>query len=325
MNELQLLALVAGVSALAGLNLYLTVFATGLAVRFSWITLPEPVQALDILGHPAVLAAAGAMVLVEFIADKVPWVDSVWDAIHTLIRPLGAAWLSAGLASQSDPALTVIAALIGGGVALTTHTGKAGVRLAANTSPEPLSNSVLSLLEDAIVLAGLWFIAVYPWVAAGIALAFILVALWVIPWIWRFFAMHLQLLGESLFGPGSAAPPANALPLHWRERLERELQPGEALLQTLPAFALSGRGIPTFARGAVVQVGERVGWIDSRRALLLHATDLETHLHPRLWLDEVSWFSPREKCGLRVRVRKGSGSQLRHWTASTEPSARITG
>lgn len=204
MNTLELLALVAGLSALAGINLYLTVFAAGLAVRFHWIELPEALAALEVLGHPAVLATAGFMVIVEFIADKIPWLDTLWDGLHTLVRPLGAAVLSAGLAAPQDPALAVVAALLGGGVALTTHTGKAGLRLAANTSPEPVSNSLLSLLEDAVVLVGLWLIAVHPWVAAGLAVVALLIAAWVVPWAIRCLRMHARLLTMWLAGPHGA-------------------------------------------------------------------------------------------------------------------------
>lgn len=318
MNSLELLALAAGLSALAGLNLYLTVFASGLVLRLQWFELTEPLAALDILAHPAVLTAAGVMVVVEFIADKIPWFDSLWDGLHTLIRPLGAAWLSAGLAADQDPALTVIAALVGGGAALTTHTGKAGVRLAANTSPEPVSNSLLSLLEDALVLGGLWLIALYPWVAAGLALTAVLVAAWVVPWAFRCLRMHAGLLRLWLAGPYGAE--SASVPLAWRQRLDEAARRPAPLLRSEPAYALSARGVPAFSSGAAVLLEGHIGWTGARRALLLPAEGLEVHVEQRLWFDEVGWFSPTERRGFSVRVRCGRGEALARWTAAPPPA-----
>jgi len=317
MNTLELLALAAGVSALAGLNLYLTVFAAGLAVRLQWVELPQALAALQILGHPAVLTAAGVMVLVEFIADKVPWFDSLWDGLHTLIRPLGAAWLSAGMAAQADPALAVIAALLGGSVALTTHTGKAGVRLAANTSPEPVSNSLLSLIEDGIVLGGLWLIVAYPWVAAALAAAAVLAAAWVVPWAVRCLRMHAGLLRLWFAGPHGAE--SASLPLSWRQRLDVAAGGPSPLLRAEPAYIVSARGVPAFSSGAAVAVEGRLGWTGARRALLLPAGDLEIHVQQRLWFDEISWFSPSLRQGLCLRVRRGRGEAVARWTATARP------
>jgi hypothetical protein len=314
-NTPELLALVAGVSALAGLNLYLTVFATGLVLRLQWFELPEPFAALDILAHPAVLTVAGVMVVVEFIADKIPWFDSLWDGLHTLIRPLGAAGLSAGLATDQDPAVAVIAALVGGGAALTTHTGKAGLRLAVNTSPEPVSNSLLSLLEDALVLLGLWLIAVQPWVAAGLALAAVLLAFWVVLWALRYLRMHAGLLGLWFSGPSGAE--SASLPLAWRQRLDETLAQPFPLLRSEPAYALRVRGVPAFSPGAAVRLDDRIGWTNARRAVLLPVEGLEVHVRRRLWFDEVSWFSPAERWGLSIRVRRGRGETLARWTAPT--------
>lgn len=320
MNELELLALVAGVSALAGLNLYLTVFATGLAVRMGWLPLPEPLQLLEILGHPAVLAAAGAMVLVEFVADKVPWVDSLWDGLHTLIRPLGAAWLSAGMASGQDPALGVVAALVGGGVALTTHTGKAGLRLAANTSPEPFSNTLLSLIEDAVVLAGLWLIAVHPWVAAGLVVVLVAFLAWLVPVVFRCLRMNATLIAWTVAG----VPPADrGLPLSWREALDRALGATAPLEDAEPAFVLSGKGLRGQVEGAAVRAEGRIGWTGPGRALLLPGDGLEVHVKPGLWCEEVSWFCPTQRQGLRVRVARGRGARLRGWALMARAPAAV--
>jgi len=311
MNELHLLALALGVSALAGLNLYLTVLLSGMAMRWHWISLPPELASLEVLSHPAVIGVAGVLFLVEFVADKVPWVDTLWDAVHTVIRPLGAAWLSFGLVGSQDPAFAVVAALLGGGVALTTHTGKAGVRLLANASPEPLSNSVLSVTEDLVVIGGLYLIYRFPWVAAGVALALVLAVVWLVPKVVRVLVMHARLLKRTLLGVSSPMPPA--LPLAWRESLDKESREGETLDGAEPAFALAVRGVPAGREGAVVLAGRRFGWADGRRVVLFPRDGIETHLKKKGWFEEVSWFSPAERRGFCVRVPRGRGECLLRW------------
>src|ERR671930_2494781 len=137
----------------AGLRAYAVVFAGGLAGAMGWVELPGH---LEVLQHPVVLAASGFMTLVEFGADNLPWLDSIWDAVHSFIRiPAGAA-LAALVFGDSDSAVTVAAAILGGTLSAAVHTAKAGARAAANLSPEPFSNWGLSLAEDALVPVGLW-------------------------------------------------------------------------------------------------------------------------------------------------------------------------
>ena len=155
MERLDVLSVALGLAALAGVNLYLTVFATGLAIHFHWITLAPQYQSLEILGNPWIISIAGVLYLLEFFADKIPWVDSIWDAVHTVIRPIGGALLAIQVLGHPSPAFTVIVALLAGGTSLIAHTAKAATRLASNTSPEPFTNIGLSLGEDAAVLGGL--------------------------------------------------------------------------------------------------------------------------------------------------------------------------
>src|SRR4029077_13606883 len=124
MNRLDLLAAALGLAALAGINLYLTVFATGLAIHFHWITLAPAYQSLEILGDPVLITIAGLLYLVEFFADKIPWVDSAWDAVHTVIRPIGGALLAIQVLGHPSPTFSVIVALLAGGTSLITHTAK---------------------------------------------------------------------------------------------------------------------------------------------------------------------------------------------------------
>jgi hypothetical protein len=155
----QLLALAAALGWASGVRLYLAVFLVGAAGYMGWIDLP---QGLRVLQHPGVLAASGLMAFTEFFADKIPLVDTVWDMVHTLIRiPAGAA-LAAGVLGADSQAMGWIAALLGGGLAATSHTAKLTTRAAVNTSPEPFSNIGVSLLEDGFVVFMLWLSATHP-------------------------------------------------------------------------------------------------------------------------------------------------------------------
>src|SRR5437899_12361481 len=169
-DRLNLLSVALGLACLAGLNLYLTVFATGLAIHFHWITLAPAYQSLEVLGNPVIVIIAGILYFLEFFADKIPWIDSAWDAVHTVIRPIGGALLAIQVLGHPSPALTVIVALLAGGTSLVTHTAKAATRLASNTSPEPFSNIGLSLGEDAAVLGGLALVHFNPVLALVIFL-----------------------------------------------------------------------------------------------------------------------------------------------------------
>jgi hypothetical protein len=151
----------------SGINLYATIAVIGLCSRFNLITLPDQFRAFD---NPVIIGVAVTMYVVEFVADKIPWFDSVWDAVHTVVRPIGGALVAVVALGQASPALQTMAALLGGSVALTTHLTKTGTRVAANTSPEPFSNWILSFAEDVFVV-GLTYVAVqHPFVATAVAL-----------------------------------------------------------------------------------------------------------------------------------------------------------
>lgn len=159
MQHLPDIALAAALAWGAGLRLYLVLFLLGLAGRMGWMDLPAH---LTLLAHPAVLGASGLMALIEFGADKLPWLDSLWDAVHTFIRiPAGAGLAAAALGADSA-SITAAAAILGGGIAAGTHFAKAGGRAAINASPEPLSNWAASLSEDLLVPSGLWLALAHP-------------------------------------------------------------------------------------------------------------------------------------------------------------------
>jgi hypothetical protein len=165
MTVIDQLGVALGLATLAGLNLYLTVLVAGCAVRFQWIELSSTYESMAILGHPWVLGVAGGMFLIEFFADKIPWFDSVWDSVHTVIRPVGGVFLALAALGELNPVMVVIAALLAGGAALSTHGTKSGVRAILNLSPEPVSNSVASVAEDGLVLGGLALIGLSPAIA----------------------------------------------------------------------------------------------------------------------------------------------------------------
>ncbi len=166
------LALALGSSVTAGLNLYLTVFALGLMQRFELLQLPADLQ---VLSHDWVLATAGILLLVEFVADKIPYVDNTWDAIHSFVRIPAGAVLAASAVGDVSPAVMWTAALLGGAVSFTSHGAKSSARLAVNSTPEPFSNWFLSLAEDLFSLVLLWLVGAYPYLA--IALAVLMLAL----------------------------------------------------------------------------------------------------------------------------------------------------
>jgi uncharacterized membrane protein len=180
--DLSTLGFAMGSAWLSGINLYATVLALGLLQRFGMAHLPGD---LAYLAHTWVLIVSGALYAVQFVADKIPAVDSVWDAIHTFIRVPAGAVLAATAFAHFDPTVRLLALLLGGGVALTSHGAKAATRLAANTSPEPFSNILLSLLGDVVAVAGTLLMAVHPLVIAAIVVVAVVASLLLFRWIWR--------------------------------------------------------------------------------------------------------------------------------------------
>lgn len=179
----QLLALAAVLGFASGLRLYVVLFVVGAAGYAGWVELPPGLQ---VLAHPAVLGVAGLLSVVEFLADKIPAVDTMWDAVHTFIRiPAGAA-LAAGALGADGATWALIAALAGGTLAGTSHFTKAGTRAVVNTSPEPVSNVLVSATEDVAVGGLLWLVLTFPLVAAAIVLLLAAVAVWLAPKLIRF-------------------------------------------------------------------------------------------------------------------------------------------
>jgi Domain of unknown function (DUF4126) len=204
MGIIELLGVAGSVSLLAGWRLYLCVFATGMFMRYGngYVDIPQNLESLQVLASPWVLGIAGAGAVAEFFADKVAWLDSLWDSVHTAIRPVGGAMLALAIVDSSDPTWQVISLLLGGGAALVSHGAKAGTRAVVNASPEPFSNVAVSTGEDVVTGGLLFLIFSNPTVAVVVAIVLLVVAVYVI--------MKVRNLLKKLFSVGddaAASPP----------------------------------------------------------------------------------------------------------------------
>ncbi len=193
MDMISNLALAGGLSWASGLRLYLTVFMVGALARYNIIHLPA---SLDILSNPIVLVVAGALCVIEFLADKIPYVDSAWDSIQTFIRIPAGALLAMGTINTSDPVIATVTALLGGSLAGATHATKAGSRALINTSPEPVSNIAASFSEEGLLLTGDWLALMHPAVFIGLLVGFIVFMFWLLPKLWRGIKLVLGNVGK---------------------------------------------------------------------------------------------------------------------------------
>lgn len=202
------IAMTMGTAWASGINLYAAILMLGFMGLTGSMALPP---GLEIVAHPAVLFAAGFMYIVEFVADKIPGVDTGWDTLHTFIRIPAGAVLAAGAAGSVDPSLTLAAGIVGGGVAAMSHATKAGTRVLINTSPEPFTNWIMSIAEDVVVVAGLWTALEHPYVFLGLFVAFMALTVWLLPKIWRGIKTVFRFI-FSLFGGKKDEPQSQSVP-----------------------------------------------------------------------------------------------------------------
>ncbi len=209
LDTAQLIALAGALGWASGVRLYLVMLIVGLAGFLGWVELP---QGLHLLANPVVLGASGFMVFVEFFADKIPGLDSLWDVVHAVIRvPAGAA-LAAAVFSHDQGVMALVAALLGGTLAATSFTAKATTRAAINTSPEPVSNILASLFEDGLVPAALWLAVAHPFVFMAALVLVLAISVWLIRLCWRFLRLLYTRVARIFSGradPGQ--PPAFTL------------------------------------------------------------------------------------------------------------------
>jgi len=281
MSSASALAGILGLAVTSGVNLYLTVLAVGLAQRFHWISGLPP--ELGILGHPAILIVAALLFLIEFFADKIPFVTVLWDGIHTFVRPVGGALLALGAAGNLHPTLQVIALLAGGTIALGTHGGKMGFRLLAHTAPEPATHSLISVAEDLGVLGLLALAYSHPWVAIPVLLAIIVAAAITLPLLFRVLRFLLSALTGRLrawFGQEDGARPPR-----WVGLVLLELDPAGGG-EIVRAFARKVKGSPRLKAG-----------------FLVHCEGRWTFIHKGLFRPKVLGLN--EESAAVVRVDRG--------------------
>ncbi len=259
MNLISLLGSTFGLAFLSGINLYAATLTVGLSVRFNLITLPPELQGLAILAEPWILIAAGVLYLIEFAADKIPWVDTMWDTLHTFVRPLGAAAIGVAALQGTDPWVETLAVLACGGIGLSSHSTKAGARLLVNQSPEPFTNSAVSVVEDVVVVVGTWIFLSHPVIAITVVAMFLLAMIWIAPKLVRLILFEFAVLKglfASLAGGQQGVVEGGeslAVPDGFQGALE-ELGAGGAIQLWVPAY--SGRGCKPgrFFRGILATV-----------------------------------------------------------------------
>jgi hypothetical protein len=209
MDTVQIIALTMGVAWASGINLYAAIFMLGFLGSTGHIVLPPD---LEVLMDPLVMLAAGIMYCVEFFADKTPGIDSLWDSVHTFIRIPAGAILAMGAVGDTSPAIELVAFLIGGSLAATTHATKTGSRILINTSPEPVSNWAASIAEDIGVIAGLWVALYYPWLFLLALFIFIILMIWMLPKLWQGIKRVFGYVRDVFQGKFKPGPPVTNNP-----------------------------------------------------------------------------------------------------------------
>jgi hypothetical protein len=244
MDTIALLGSTMGLGMVAGMRLYATVLTIGLGVRFGLITLSPEMSNLSVLADTYILIAAGIGFLLEFFADKIPWVDSLWDSINTFIRPIGAAVLGATAVGSIGSTTSILAGLICGGTAFSSHATKAGIRFTVNHSPEPFSNIALSLSEDIFGLLGIWLLIKNPVFMLGVVAFFLLIFIWISPKLFRMIKVEilalLALIKAGFSLAQSESITSDDMPEEYSDHIRKAL--GEEL-PSLVIKCIGGKGV----------------------------------------------------------------------------------
>lgn len=254
MDTLELIGAVVGIGAMGGLSLYLTLFVLGAALSMGWIDLLPALAPLQMLDNPWIWGSALALYIIEFGADKIPWVDSAWDLLHTLIRPLGVMLVAAASLGSAPPWILVLGVLLVGSTALATHITKSGTRLIVNTSPEPFSNTAVSVAEDLIVVGGAWLALQYPLVALGLAVGAFALFCYLAPQVFRLLKTRFGIL-FSCFLPARQGPLPADLPHGLHIALSQKLGREAEIAWALPCITGKLDGIGGNITGYLVGLG----------------------------------------------------------------------
>jgi hypothetical protein len=259
MNSIDLLGVAFGLAMLSGLNLYLTVFASGMAIRLQWITLDGHFQQLGFLSNNWILGVSGVFLLLEFFADKIPWVDTLWDALHTVIRPLGGAFLATQTLGDASPTFLTIVGLMAGTMSFATHSAKAGTRIVANGSPEPFTNIGLSLGEDLAVVGGLSLLHFNPVLALVVFLLVLLTTLYFAPKLYHAVKAKVWLAFRKLNLPAMGRGEeglSDELSSRAEEGFAEHNLLGEKVLWAVPCIARKGPGLAANHFGTLIATVE---------------------------------------------------------------------
>jgi len=259
MEALVKLSSVMGLSLTSGVNLYATVAVVGLATKFDMIKgLPSEFQAFD---NDLVIILAIILYLCEFAADKIPAFDSLWDSVHTVIRPFGAALVSMTVIGQADPSVEVVAGLMGASFALATHTAKAGTRLVVNTSPEPFSNIAVSVVEDAGVVGMSLLVMAHPYISLVVSLIILLLLIKFGPGLWRGAILGIKAIAVkmfSVFGSEADATLKESLPDAFDEAVDEEISKGEEIQASVKCHVQKVKGCGRNKKGYLILTNNRL-------------------------------------------------------------------
>ncbi|MEM7698312.1 MAG: DUF4126 domain-containing protein [Verrucomicrobiota bacterium] len=318
MEILETLAVALGFATLAGINLYLVVFISGLAINQGWIDVSQSYPELMALGDPLVVVAAGIFFCAEFFSDKIPWVDSLWDTVHTVIRPVGGGLLALHTLGPTDPAFEIVVALLAGGATLVSHGFKSGTRLVLNTSPEPFTNVAASVVGDVVVISGLALMKEHPLVAGVVFLSFISVAAWATPKLYRrikaFATLVVRRLKAALTLPQHEPPLSNQLEESEVEFLRKKLG-NEAATVLWSAPVIVGQsnrllGWTNSTKGSIVRLAEhpeQLHFVGSRMWRPYHAKlslkGLTAQQRSRWFSEEIELKAEKGKRRLLLRIR----------------------
>ncbi len=330
METLQLLGVALGLATLAGINLYLTVFLSGLAINQGWIKLLPAYENLAVLGNPAIITVAGVLFAVEFFADKIPWLDSFWDAIHTLIRPIGGALLAIQTLGYTNPVFDVIVGLMAGSVTLGAHAVKAGTRLVANTSPEPFTNAALSVTEDAAVVGGLVLTAMNPVLMLATTVFVLSLSLFLVPKVFRGFRLHASLLWNKLnqrrpHGESSELP--KSLPPRVDAAFMRAQTTPRTISWALPGVIGRLRGLPGGTFGYLIGTRENPGVItfvpcngEIRKVRELDIAGFKLNRTQKVFSDHLTIFSANGRTCYRFIFHAHQSPDVRLLTRTLDRS-----
>jgi hypothetical protein len=252
-QSLQLLGASLGLGVLSGLSLYLTVAVVGFSLHMHWLVLSPGMEPIQVLDNPWIWGTALALYVIEFFADKVPWVDSAWDSVHTVIRPVGAMFVATKALGGVQPPVEILGVLLAGGAAFATHATKASTRLVANHSPEPFSNIALSVVEDAAVVVGVPLVMKYPVWSGAIALLGLVVFAWFAPILFRALRTSFHfMVGKLNFGRRPVNDLPNYLPHQADLAVARAIVPGEKIEWAVPCVTGKFPGIGRNVHGYLV-------------------------------------------------------------------------